>query len=119
MSTVNMTTEKLKETMNQNKSASEGKPHMILLDFWADWCGPCKMFSPIFEEVSNEHPDVVFGKVDIEDRLNNDELTSSFQIKSIPTLAVIVDGSLAFLQAGAMSKNDLNKVVNSFKEAQP
>jgi thioredoxin 1 len=73
----------------------------VFVDFWADWCGPCKMFAPVFEEASEQHDDIVFGKVDTEDQ---QELAQYFNIRSIPTLMVFRDNILLFNQPGALPK---------------
>lgn len=72
---------------------------IVLIDFWAEWCGPCKMFGPIYERVSDNHPDVVFGKVDTEDQ---QQLAGSFGIRSIPTLMAFRDKIMVFSQPGAL-----------------
>jgi len=81
---------------------------MVLLDFWASWCGPCMTFGPIFEKVSNEHPDVVFGKIDTEAQ---QALAATFGIQSIPTLMVIRDQVVLFNQAGALPEAALTDIV--------
>lgn len=81
---------------------------MVLLDFWASWCGPCMTFGPIFEKVSNEHPDVVFGKIDTEAQ---QALAATFGIQSIPTLMIIRDQVVLFSQAGALPEAALTDIV--------
>jgi thioredoxin 1 len=81
---------------------------MVLLDFWASWCGPCMTFGPIFEKVSNEHPDVVFGKIDTEAQ---QALAATFGIQSIPTLMIIRDQVVLFSQAGALPEPALTDIV--------
>jgi thioredoxin 1 len=72
---------------------------IVLVDFWAEWCGPCRMFAPIYDEVSEKHTDVVFGKVDTEAQ---QQLAGAFGIRSIPTLMAFRDGIMVFSQAGAL-----------------
>ncbi|MDX1795644.1 MAG: thioredoxin family protein, partial [Hydrogenovibrio sp.] len=74
MSTINLTAEQFEETITNNE--------IVIFDFWAEWCGPCKQFSPIFEAVSEKHPDIVFAKVNVEEQ---QELAGMFQVRSIPT----------------------------------
>ena len=73
---------------------------MIVLDFWAPWCGPCRTYGPIFEDVSDGHPDVLFGKINTDEQ---QELAGAFEINSIPTLMVFRDKVIVFAQPGAMS----------------
>jgi thioredoxin 1 len=85
---------------------------IVLVDFWAEWCGPCRMFAPWYEEVSEEHGDVVFAKVDTE---AEQALAGSFQIRSIPTLMAFRDGILLYKEAGALPKDALAKLVEQVK----
>jgi thioredoxin len=82
---------------------------VVVLDFWAEWCGPCKMFAPIFEKVSEKYPDVVFGKVNTEEE---QELAGSFNIRSIPTLMVVRDKVILLSQAGALPESALQQVLD-------
>ena len=86
---------------------------IVLVDFWAEWCGPCRMFAPWYEEVSEEHGDVVFAKVDTE---AEQALAGSFQIRSIPTLMAFRDGILLYKEAGALPKDALAKLVEQVKD---
>ena len=86
---------------------------IVLIDFWADWCGPCHMFAPIYEKVSEQHPDLVFGKVDTE---SEQELAGMFGIQSIPTIAVLRDGVLLFRQAGVLPEDALADVIEQVRE---
>ena len=99
-----LTADDFRETIDENE--------IVLVDFWADWCGPCKMFAPIYEEAAGEHEDVVFGKVDTEQQ---QELAAAFQIRSIPTLMAFRDNVLVFNQAGALPKESLLDLIEQIK----
>ncbi|WP_255349601.1 MULTISPECIES: thioredoxin [Kocuria] len=104
MATVEITQENLQETITGND--------IVLLDWWADWCGPCKQFAPTFESASEKNPEIVFGKVDTEDQ---QALAASAQISSIPTLMAFREGILVFSQAGALPESALDQVVEAVK----
>ncbi len=81
---------------------------IIIIDFWADWCGPCKMFGPVYEKMSEEYPDIKFAKCDTQ---NEEELAGAFEVKSIPTLAIFREKILLFKEAGALPEAALKDIV--------
>jgi thioredoxin 1 len=105
VATVDLTAETFEQTVT-----AEG---IVLVDFWADWCGPCKMFAPTYEDVANANTDVVFAKVDTE---AEQALSASFQIRSIPTLMAFRDGILVFAQPGALPKPALEQVLQAVRD---
>ncbi|MDY5153259.1 thioredoxin 1 [Actinobaculum suis] len=95
---------------NFNETVKEG---ITFLDFWASWCGPCRQFGPIYERVSEAHPDITFGKVDTE---ANQDLAEAFGIQAIPTIMAFRDGIRVFSQAGALPQNALESLVKEVRE---
>ena len=105
MATVALTKDNFEETVTGNG--------IVLVDWWADWCGPCKMFAPTFEAASEKHDDVVFGKIDTEDQ---PELSAEAGIQSIPTLMAFRDGILLYSQPGALPPAALEEIIGKVKE---
>ena len=89
------------------------KPGITLVDWWASWCGPCRMFAPVFEKASEQHPDVTFGKIDTEDQ---QDLSAAAGITSIPTLMAFRDGILVFRQPGALPAAALEQVIKAVQD---
>ncbi len=105
MATVEITKDTLQSTITDND--------IVLIDFWASWCGPCKSFAPIYEKVSESFSDVVFAKVNTEEE---QELAASFQIRSIPTLMIFREQIVIFSQAGMLPENALVELIGKAKE---
>ena len=104
MSTIEITQDNFESTINDNE--------IILLDFWADWCGPCKQFAPVYEQAAEANPDIVFGKIDTEAQ---QQLAGLFAISSIPTLVAFRQGIVVFAQPGALAAPQLEQVITAVK----
>jgi thioredoxin 1 len=105
MSTVALTRDNFEDTVTNSG--------ITLVDWWASWCGPCRMFAPVFENASEKHQDVTFGKIDTEDQ---QELSAAAGITSIPTLMAFRDGILVFRQPGALPATALEQVIQAVRD---
>ncbi|GAA1167170.1 thioredoxin [Nesterenkonia sandarakina] len=105
MATTDLTTTDFQQTLEDSD--------ILLVDFWADWCGPCKQFAPVYSAVSEQHPDVTFAKVDTEAER---ELAAAANITSIPTLMAFREKVLVFSQPGALNAEQLNEVITAVKD---
>jgi thioredoxin reductase (NADPH) len=105
VATKDLTAAEFNDTVNGND--------IVLVDFWASWCGPCRAFAPTFSKASENHPDVVFAKVDTE---AEQELAAAAQIRSIPTLMAFKKGNLVFNQAGALPPAALDQLIAQVKD---
>ena len=104
MATVTLTKDNFEQVVSGNE--------IVLVDFWAEWCGPCKMFGPIFESAAERHDDIVFGKIDTEDQ---QEIAGGFGIMSIPTLMIFRDQIAVFSQAGALPASALDDLIGQVR----
>jgi thioredoxin len=104
MATTDLTKDNFEKTINDNP--------IVIVDFWAPWCGPCRGFAPVFEKASEAHPDVVFAKINSDEQ---QELAAAFNIRSIPTLMVFREKVILFQQAGALPGQALEQVLTQAK----
>jgi len=104
MATVTLTKENFEDTITNSDT--------VIVDFWAEWCGPCRTFAPTFEKASEEHEDIVFGKVDTEDQ---PELAGYFNVRSIPTLMVFRDNVILYSQPGALPPETFGDLIGQVK----
>ncbi|UCE89739.1 MAG: thioredoxin [Pseudomonadota bacterium] len=105
MATVDLTKENFEATITGND--------FVIIDFWAPWCGPCQSFGPVFSEVSEAHPDIVFGKVNTEAET---EIAGHFQVRSIPTLMIMREQVILYAEAGALPKSGFEELINKARE---
>ncbi|MDQ1248284.1 MAG: thioredoxin 1 [Actinomycetota bacterium] len=105
MATVELNLDTFKSTVEDSDT--------VFIDFWASWCGPCRMFAPVYEQVSEDNPDLVFAKVDTE---AEQQLAAEFRITSIPTLMAIRDGIVLYSQPGALPKGNLEELVKAVRD---
>jgi len=105
MSVINLKTEQFEETIQNND--------IVIFDFWAEWCGPCKQFGPVFEEISEKHPDIAFCKVNVEEE---EQLAGMFQVRSIPTLVFMREKIVVFSNPGAIPGNALEEGIKQLKD---
>jgi thioredoxin 1 len=101
------------ELNNENFQETIANNDVVLIDFWASWCGPCQSFGPVFEAASEKNPDMVFAKVNTEEQM---ELAAYFQVRSIPMLAIFKEQILVFSQPGALPASSLDQLIEQVKK---
>ncbi|BBP43292.1 thioredoxin [Thiosulfativibrio zosterae] len=104
MATVNLDINQFEDTIANND--------ILIFDFWAEWCGPCKQFGPIFEAVSEKHPDIVFAKVNVEEQ---QQLAGMFQVRSIPTIVFMREKIVVYSNPGLIPEGDLEKGIEQLR----
>ena len=104
MSVYKITVDYIEEILNNKE--------IVVLDFWADWCGPCKTFGPIFDRVSNKNPDIFFGKINVDEQ---NDLSNDFHIRSIPTLVILKQKTIIYQESGNIPEYILTEIVEKAK----
>ncbi|MGE4130770.1 MAG: thioredoxin [Bdellovibrionales bacterium] len=102
----------VKDLTNDNFDAETDRPGLVLIDFWAEWCGPCKAFAPIYEAAAEKHPDILFAKVNTE---AEPVLAQQFEIRSIPTLLAVKDGEITGVKIGALPPPKLEEWIRELQ----
>ena len=105
MAAIELNRENFRETIDNND--------VVLIDFWASWCGPCQSFGPVFEAASEKNPELIFAKVNTEEQM---ELAAHFQVRSIPMLAVFKEQIMVFSQPGALPASSLDQLIEQVKQ---
>ncbi len=105
MAAIELTNENFEDTINNHD--------VVLIDFWASWCGPCQSFGPVFETASEKNPEMVFAKVNTEEQM---ELAAHFQVRSIPMLAIFKEQIMVFAQPGALPASSLDQLIEQVRE---